>query len=188
MPEVTRQEIIDYVTYSERRDSLRSKIMAEKDRRRVHVGKYLTFLFENHDTIWYQIQEMMRAEQIVKEADINHEIDTYNELVSANGSLGCSLLIEIDDIKIRQEKLSKWLKLPEKIYLTLESGEKVNAQYDKRQIGLDRLSSVQYLRFNVHGKLPVSINIDMPDFKDDLPNEVKLSEEQKKALREDLVN
>ena len=187
MTEVTRQEIIDYVTYSEKRDTIRPKIIAEKDKRRVYVGKYLTFLFENHETIWYQIQEMMRAEQIVKEADINHEIETYNELVTANGSIGCSLLIEIDDVKLRQEKLSKWLKLPDNIYITVESGEKVKAIYDKRQIGSDKLSSVQYLRFNVKGKTPISIGINMPDFKADFPNEIKLSPDQKKALQEDLT-
>lgn len=186
MPEVTRQEILDYVTYSEKRTEIRPKIIAEKDKRRIHVGEYLTFLFENHDTIWYQIQEMMRAEQMVKEADIKHEIDTYNEIVTANGSLGCSLLIEIDDVNIRQQKLSQWLKLPEKIFLVLESGEKVPAIYDKRQIGSDRLSSVQYLRFDVKGKKPIAIAIDMPDFKDDFPATVNLSPDQQKALESDL--
>ena len=46
--------------------------------RRIHVGPYLTFLFENRETIRYQIQEMLLAERIVKEADIVHEIETYN--------------------------------------------------------------------------------------------------------------
>ncbi len=188
MPEVIRQELIDYITYSEKREDLRPKIIAEKDRRRIHVGNYLTFLFENHDTIWYQIQEMMRAEQMVKEADIVHEIDTYNEIVTANGSLGCSLLIEIDDVEERQKKLSQWLKLPENIFVQLESGEKIKAEYDKRQIGRDRLSSVQYLRFNVNGKTPIAIGINMPTFKNDFPPLVKLSDSQRSALESDLKN
>lgn len=188
MTEVTRQEIIDYVTYSEKRDEIRPKIIAEKALRRIHVGNYLTFLFENHDTIWYQIEEMIRAEQMVKEADIQHEIETYNEIVTANGSLGCSLLIEIDDITDRQRKLSQWLKLPQNIYVELENGDKVKAEYDKRQIGDDRLSSVQYIRFNVNGKTPVAIVIDMPDFKDNFPSTVKLSKDQINALKSDLEN
>ena len=186
MPEVVRKEIIDYVTYSEQRDSIRSKIIAEKDKRRIHVGNYLTFLFENHDTIWYQIEEMMRAEQMVKESDITHEIKTYNEICTANGSLGCSLLIEIEDIDERQKKLSQWLKLPENIYMKLSSGEKVKAEYDKRQIDTDRLSSVQYLRFNVHGQVPIAIGIDLPEFKNDLPSLFKLTEDQQLALQSDL--
>lgn len=188
MAEITRQEIIDYVTYNEKRDEIRPKVIAEKARRRIHVGKYLTFLFENHESIWYQIEEMMRAEQMVKEADIQHEIKTYNEIVTANGSLGCSLLIEIDDIEERQKKLSQWLKLPENLYVTLDNGEKVKAEFDKRQIGGDRLSSVQYLRFDVKGKTPVAIAIDMPDFKDDFPPTTELTDDQKKALASDLEN
>ena len=181
-----RIEIIDYVTYSEQRESLRHKIIAEKDKRRIHVGNYLTFLFENHETIWYQIEEMMRAEQMVKESDFTHEIKTYNEICTANGSLGCSLLIEIDDVEERQKKLSQWLKLPEKIFVKLPSGEKINAEYDKRQIGIDRLSSVQYLRFNVKGQTPVAIGINLPDFKNDLPSLVELTKNQQFALQSDL--
>ena len=186
MTEVKRDDIIDYVTYSEKRDEIRPKIIKEKNKRRIHVGSYLTFLFENHDTVWYQIEEMMRAEQMVKESDIKHEIKTYNEIVTANGSLGCSLLIEIDDVDERQKKLSQWLKLPENIFVILEDGSQIPAQYDKRQIGHDRLSSVQYMRFDVKGKTPVSIKINMPDFKDDLPADVKLSAEQRDALQKDL--
>lgn len=186
MPEVQRNEIIDFVTYSEQREKIRPKILAQKELRRIHVGEYLTFLFENHDTIWYQIQEMTRAEQIVKEADIKHEIDTYNEIVTANGSLGCSLLIEIDDIQKRDVKLTQWLKLPESLYVTLEDGSQIPAKYDKRQIGRDRLSSVQYLRFDVNGKAPVSIGIDLPEYKDDFPSETKLTDEQFNALQKDL--
>jgi hypothetical protein len=130
---------------------------------------------------------MIRAEQIVKEAEIKHEIDTYNEIVTANGSLGCSLLIEIDNPELRQQKLSKWLKLPEKLFVILESGEKIPAIFDKRQIGSDRLSSVQYLRFDVKGQVPKAIAINMPNFKEDFPEVLILSEDQKKALKDDLA-
>src|SRR3989304_5142542 len=72
MNPVKREEIIDYRTYEEQRAEVRRQMMDIKEARRVHVGKYLTFLFETHDTVRYQILEMMRAEQIVKEADIRH--------------------------------------------------------------------------------------------------------------------
>src|SRR5258705_4434013 len=78
MKRVTRSEILDYVTYEEKRAELRKRAMAEKDARRVDSGGVLTFLFENAVTIRYQIHEMMRTERIVKEAEIQHEIDTYN--------------------------------------------------------------------------------------------------------------
>ena len=97
---VTRQEILDYVTYEEQRDKFRKKIMKIKELRRINVAGVLSFLFENTDTVRYQIQEMIRVERMVKETDILHEIKTYNELLGDSGELGCTLLIEIDDLSL----------------------------------------------------------------------------------------
>ena len=95
MQKVLRGEILDFVTYEERRAELRTAAMAEKAVRRVHVGQNLTFLFENTTTVRYQILEMVRAERMVRESDIAHEIETYNELLGGPGELGCTLLVEI---------------------------------------------------------------------------------------------
>lgn len=89
MRPVKREEILDYITYTEKRSELQSSVLKQKEPRRIHLGEYLTFLFENTDTVRYQIQEMMKAEQIVKEEAIQHEIDTYNELLGSKGELGC---------------------------------------------------------------------------------------------------
>jgi hypothetical protein len=182
---VKREEVLDYVTYNEKRDEVRPKILKEKERRRIHIGEYLTILFENHDTVWYQIQEMTRIEQIVKESDIQHEIKTYNELATNEGELGGTLLIEIDDVDERAKKLTQWLKLPENLYVKLEDGTKVMATYDERQIGETRVSSVQYIRFKVNGNVPVAIGVDMPNFPE-VHVEVMLTDDQRKALEEDL--
>jgi hypothetical protein len=179
---VGRAEIIDYMTYEEHRDALRSKVMAAKALRRVHIGEYLTLLFENHLTMRYQIQEMVRAERIVKEADIRHEIDTYNEVLGGDGEFGCTLLIEINDPAIRDVKLREWWRLPEKMYLLLEDGTRVWATFDERQRGDDRVSSVQYLKFNTGGRVPVAAGVDLPE----LQAETRLTQEQREALCEDL--
>ena len=183
MKRVTRQEILDYVTYEEQRDRLRKKIMKIKDLRRINVGGVLSFLFENTHTVRYQIQEMIRVERIVKETDILHEIKTYNELLGNTGELGCTLLIEIDDSEERQEKLIQWLDLPNHLYLILEDGSRIRASFDERQIGDSRLSSVQYIKFNTGGKTPVAIGSDLPLMK----AETTFTVEQQKALLEDLL-
>ncbi|MHA2366457.1 MAG: DUF3501 family protein [Candidatus Hodarchaeales archaeon] len=185
MGKVQRKEILDYVTYNEKRSEYREKIMKEKKIRRIHVGDYLTFLFENHDTMWYQIQEMLRAEKIVKETDIQHEIDTYNELVGIDGNLGCSLLIEIDSKEEREKRLTKWLDLPKKVYVKTEDGEKIRPLFDERQMGEDRLSSVQYLMFETKGKVPIAVGAEMPEFSE-LNHETTLNSKQKEALKLDL--
>src|SRR5258706_10506883 len=119
--------------------------MASKARRRVHLGEYLTLLFENHLTVRYQIQEMMRAERIVKEADIQREIETYNELLGGEGEIGCTLLIEIADPAVRDVKLVEWLRLPERFYMLLGDGTRGWAKFDGRQRGGGRLRPVEYL-------------------------------------------
>ena len=181
MKKVERKEIIDYVTYEEGRDAFREKIFAVKAPRRVHIGEYLTLLFENHQTMLYQIQEMIRAERMVKEADIQHEIDTYNEVLGGEGEFGCTLLIEIDDPSIREVKLKEWWRLPEKMYLLLEDGTRVWATFDERQRGEDRVSSVQYMKFDTGGRVPVAAGVDLPE----LQVEAALSEEQRQALSQD---
>jgi hypothetical protein len=185
MKTVERGEILDYVTYEERRPEVRAAAMRAKDARRVHVARHLTFLFENRDTIRYQIQEMVRAERIVREADIAHEIETYNELIGTGGDLGCTLLIEVDDPAGRAEKLARWLELPRRLYAKLEDGTKVRAAFDERQVGDARLSSVQYLKFPVGGRTPVAIGCDIDD--PEVRGETALTPEQRAALAADLA-
>ena len=183
MKRIARQEILDYVTYEEQRKQIRKKIMKIKELRRINVGGVLSFLFENTDTVRYQIQEMIRVERIVKETDIQHEINTYNELLGDSGELGCTLLIEIDDPDEREEKLTQWLDLPRHLYLSLEDESRIRASFDERQVGDARLSSVQYIKFNTGGKTPVAVGSDLPLFK----AETTITTDQKNALSEDLI-
>jgi hypothetical protein len=182
MRKVQRSEIVDYQTYEAERAESRPQAMAEKAKRRVQVGEYLTFLFESTDTIRYQVQEMMRAERIVRERDIQHEIDTYNELLGDTGELGCTLLIEIEDAAARQELLTRWLDLPTQIYVKSEDGTLHRARWDDRQASRGRLSSVQYLKFHLGQSLPVAVGCDHSD----LQTETQLTPEQRAALAADL--
>lgn len=183
MKPVERSTLLDYVTYEENREALRARVLAHKAPRRVHVGEWLTFLFETTETARYQVQEMMRIERIVKESDIQHELETYNELLGGPGELGCTLLIEIDDPAVRAVKLKAWLDLPRHVYARLADGSKVYAKFDERQIGEDRLSSVHYIKFPIAGRVPVAIGADHAD----LNVETALKPEQVAALREDLA-
>lgn len=177
-----RSEIVDYQSYEETRKAFQEQVFDAKARRRVQVGECFTFLFENALTMRYQVQEMMRAEKIVKEREILHELETYNALLGGPGELGCSLLIEIDDSTERSVKLREWLALPEHIYALTEDGARIRPRFDESQRGKDRLSSVQYLKFPVNGKVPVAIGIDLPG----IEAETRLTEYQKAALAEDL--
>ncbi len=182
MKKVQRSEIVDYQTYGETRDQTRAQVMAVKGVRRIHVGPHLTFLFENRDTVRYQVQEMMRTEQIVREKDIQHELDTYNELLGDDGELGCTLLIEIDDEQERNALLRAYLPLLQHLFAETPAGDKVRPTYDPRQVGEDRLSSVQYLTFPVGPEAPVALGADLAAY----AHRAALTEAQRAALQADL--
>jgi hypothetical protein len=184
MKPVPRSEILDWMTYSEQRDALRPAAIAAKDARRIVLGDgTLVMLFENQDTVRYQVHEMLRTERIVREADILHELHTYNELLGGPGELGCTLLIGIEDPAERDAKLRAWLALPQHLYAELPGGRRVRPVFDERQVGDDRLSSVQYLKFDVGGEVPVALGSDLPG----LEVRTELSERQRTALAEDLA-
>ena len=182
MKPVERAELVDYQTYRDGREQSRPKVLEIKAARRMHVGGVLTFLFENRDTVRYQVQEMMLTERIVREADIQHELQTYNELLGEGGELGATLLIEIEDVQERDQKLRAWLKLPESLYAKLEDGQKVRPRFDTRQISDGRLSSVHYVKFPLGGEVPVALGCDLPELNVETP----LTPAQRRALEDDL--
>jgi hypothetical protein len=184
MKPVSRTEILDFVTYAERRDELRDAALEAKRARRIEVGDAFTFLFESHETVRYQILEMVRVEQIVKEADIQHEIDTYNELLGRGGAACATLLIGIADEAERAVKLRAWIGLLDHIYATTADGRRITPKWDPRQVGEDRLSSVQYLTFEFNGEAPLALGIDWPER--ELVVETVLDARQRTALQADL--
>jgi len=97
MNKVQRNEILPLGDYEAIRPQFRARIVAEKKARRFDVGDRATVVFENHDTVLMQIQEMLRTERISREAAIQHEIDTYNELVPGPAELSATVLFSVED-------------------------------------------------------------------------------------------
>ena len=182
MEKVQRTELLDLATYDREREPIREAAMAAKALRRIHVGSSLTFLFENRETVRYQVLEMTRAERLFREEEIAHELATYNELLGGPGELGCTLLIEVPEPAERDRKLRLWLKLVDHLYVKSPDGTKVRARFDPRQVGDDRLSSVQYLKFDVKGVAPVAVGCDLTE----LTAETALAPAQREALADDL--
>ncbi len=179
---VRRDELLDWRTYADGRDAIRAEVMAIKVARRIHLGDNLTFLFENHDTMRYQVQEIMRAEQIVRESGIREELDTYNGMLGGSGQLGCALLIEIEDEAKRRPLLEAWLGLQECLYAETADGSRTYAEFDPTQVGRGRLSAVQYLNFSLESG-PLRLGSDFAA----LELTVDLTEDQRAALAADLA-
>jgi hypothetical protein len=142
-------EIKNIAEYELERPAWRPVVMALKERRRIRVGDHLTFLFENRDTVRYQIQEMMRIERLVKPREVAHEVETYNELIPKPGELSASLLIEYETPGERAVKLRELLGLEDHVWLAVNGAPPSCARFDDRQISTGRISSVQYLKFKL---------------------------------------
>jgi hypothetical protein len=179
---VLPEDVLLGADYERERPAIRAAMMKTKAARRVHLGESLTFLFENAETVRYQVQEMLRIEKRSAPEDVAHELATYNELLGGPGALGCTLLIEIEDAARRDELLRAWLDLPRHLYLELEDGARVPASFDPRQVGEDRLSSVQYLVFDCGGRVPVAIGCDLEAWTE----RAELTPAQRQALAADL--
>jgi hypothetical protein len=146
---VTRSEVLDIATYEKVRPGFREEVLAIKTKRRVQVGRYFNFIFENHMTVLYQIQEMIRVERIMEEAAIEHELTTYNALIPPPGGLSSTLLMEYADRELRARELPKLMGIENHVWLNVGGMPPLAARFDMAQIGEARVSSVQYLTFEL---------------------------------------
>jgi hypothetical protein len=105
MAKLTLDDIADLRAYERERSAFRAHVIDLKSRRRVHVGPVVTFVFENRDTIRFQIQEMARAEKILSDEGIETELRIYNPLIPEPGHLSTTLFIELTS----DEQLREWL-------------------------------------------------------------------------------
>jgi hypothetical protein len=143
---ITPPEILPLTTYDRVRSLLRPLCIAEKARRRLAVGPHLTLLFENRQTIWYQIQEILRTERIFEDAAINAEVENYNELLPRPGELSATLLVEYADPAERDVELPRLVGLERHMWLALDQ-QRIGARFDERQTSPDQISAVQFIAF-----------------------------------------
>ena len=148
MKKISKNEILGFEQWERVRPVLRPVFIHEKERRRLAVGSHLTFLFENTATVWYQIEEMLRSERIQDDAAIEHEIDTYNELIPARGEISATLLIEFPEAQERDAALRRLVGIEKHLWLKL-GDTKVPLKFDERQMSSARVSAVQFVSFNV---------------------------------------
>ncbi|MGA2842804.1 MAG: DUF3501 family protein, partial [Steroidobacteraceae bacterium] len=143
-------EILPLADYERVRARLRPLFIHEKERRRLHVGSHLTFIFENAQTAWYQIEEMIKAEKMTHREAIQHEIDTYNELLPAAGEIAATLLIEYAEPRERDAALARLAGLERHLWLKV-GPQRIAARFDDRQMSDERISAVQFVRFSMEG-------------------------------------
>ena len=145
---ITPDDIMDIRTYETIRADKRQENILRKRFRRLAVGPYVTVHFENWDTMWWQIQEMLRVEKGGQEQMMD-ELAAYNPMVPDGHELTCTLMFEIDDPRQRARVLGSLGGVEEHIYLNI-NGEKIAAVPEgdvERSNEEGKASSVHFLHF-----------------------------------------
>ena len=146
MKKVGLDDILGLSGYEKAREDFLRRIIELKRKRRISVGDRISLVFENRDTVIFQIQEMLRAERITDLDKIREEIAVYNELVPNPGELSATLFLEIEDQTHLRDELLKFLGIDEALSLKV-GGHSVRGQFEEGRSKDDKISAVQYVRF-----------------------------------------
>ncbi len=146
-------DIADVRAYERERDEFRPHVIELKRRRRVHVGTVVTFLFENRDTMRFQIQEMARVEKLTTDEEIQTELDIYNPMIPEPGQVCATMFIELTSDEQMREWLPKLVNIERSTLLVLPNGDRVRGTIDaQHEQGLTRdyvTAAVHYLHWDL---------------------------------------
>ena len=144
-----REDLFSLEEYAEQRSNIRKNVMNVKKLREVNLGEHIRLLFENHQTVQYQVQEMLRIEKIFEAAGIQDELDVYNPLIPNGSNLKATMMIEYTDIVERTKALSNLIGIEKSIYFQVGNHENVYAicNEDLERETDEKTSSVHFMRF-----------------------------------------
>jgi len=191
--EITRADILPMEVYARERKALRQSVMAVKRNRRIEVGPFATFHFENYQTMWHQVHEMLLIEK-GGEAQIEGELRAYNPLVPKGRELVATVLLEIEDPDRRARELAKLGGIEKHMFLEI-AGERVAGvpEGDVERTKADgKTSSVHFLHFALtaaqgerfkRAGTQVVVGSDHPNY----AHMAVMSEPVRQALAEDLA-
>ncbi|MDG1223099.1 MAG: DUF3501 family protein [Candidatus Marinimicrobia bacterium] len=191
---IDKSDLLNIIDYEKQRDNYRKELISYKKNRRFKLGPNILITFENTKTMKFQIQEMMRAERMVHDSQIEEEIDVYNPLIPRGNELSATLFIEITDPEKIRPVLDSFIGLTEGVNVYFElNGEKVAAVFEEGREKEDNISSVHYIRFPftsaqknkfANDSNAISINIDYNSY----THSIELSQEMIESLSNDFSN
>lgn len=146
--EITRADLLPMAVYEKERKDRRRRIAEAKARRRVEVGPFATFYFENYDTMLHQVHEMLAIEKGGDE-QVASELEAYNPLIPQGRDLVATLMFEIEDPARRARELARLGGVEFQVYMIV-GGARIHAKQigdDERTRADGKTSSVHFLRF-----------------------------------------
>jgi hypothetical protein len=191
MKPIERSELLELGAYEQVRERFRSRIIAIKRPRYVALGPAMTVLFENRDTVLFQVQEMLRTERITQEKAILHELETYNELISRERELSATIFIEYPERDERERMLRALVGVERAFYLAA-GDERLAVVPDQRGTDPELTMAVQYVKFPLSaraeaalrdGSMALRLGVEHPAYR----AEVALAAETLASLRDDFA-
>ncbi|HUM16589.1 MAG TPA: DUF3501 family protein [Candidatus Nitrosotalea sp.] len=144
-------DVINFFEYEKVREDRRRRVIALKQKRRLEVGPYLSFVFENRETLLFQIQEMCRAERIIDDAKVQEEIDVYSALLPGPRELSATLFIEISDKDQIKPVLDRFMGIDtgRHVWFDVGSGTTVPGSFETGHSDEEKgkLAAVHFVRF-----------------------------------------
>lgn len=148
MRPIERNEVLPIGEYEAIRPQFQRRVIEEKRPRRIRVGEHMSAIFENRDTVLFQIQEMLRTERITSESGVLHEIETYNDLIPGEGQISLTLFVEIPDRAVRDQMLVDLVGLEDRIALEVD-GARFPAAGRRQDSMPDRTTAVHYMKISL---------------------------------------
>ena len=174
MYSINKDELLDIIEYEKVRNDYRKDIIAYKKNRRFTLGPNVTIIFENKKTLMFQIQEIMRAERLVHDKQIQEEIDVYSSIMPSEKELSATLFLEVTEEHKIRSVLDSFigLSLNNSVYFKI-GDSKVYAAFESGREKEDNISSVHYIKFQFDQKainglknndLKLSLNINYNEY------------------------
>jgi hypothetical protein len=172
MRKLTVDDILDGRAYERERAEIRASVIALKKRRRVALGELVSVVFENTETMRWQVMEMARAERMLRDEQIEHEVAVYNELVPDEGELSATLFLELRTDAELREWLGKLVGIDRCVALVLHDGTTIPGEpRDEERLTREEVTAaVHFLRFRVGAAAerlaagPVKLVITHPEY------------------------
>jgi hypothetical protein len=177
--QITRDSLMTLEAYAKARKEFRTRVLAHKRPRTIHLGEHATLLFEDELTVRYQVQEMLRIEKIFEDQGIVDELAAYNPLVPDGSNFKATMLLEYEDENERKAALAKLKGIEDRVWLQVEGCPRVWAIADE---DLDRenetkTSAVHFLRFELTQEMvaalkygvALGVGVDHPNYQAAIP-------------------
>ncbi len=191
---IDQKDLIPFSTYKKSRDEYIRKMIAYKNARRVRLDSSISLLFENHQTVFFQIQELVYSEDLTDSEEIKEYIDIYSTMIPDANEFSATLFIEIDDQLLLEKFLAKMKGIEHTLFMKV-GDETLQAVFEEVHDDREFTTSVHYVKIPLTENAKSYLKVTAPENAkvsilldhESLHSEVRLSVDTVSSLLSDLT-